>query len=466
MQTACIPLQPVGSRQVDVTFDAPRLSSYGGLLLVREMADAMGLFEQVADCFDDHRDPSRVEHTVRDLVAQRVLGLVAGHEDLNDHDVLRFDPVFALAVGKDDVTGQRRPRHRDQGRALAGHATLGRLETTPATLDPKRPDLKLLHHPERFERLFVDVFLDAHPAPPDEITLDVDCTHDPIHGRQEGRFFHGYYDCYCYLPLYVFCGEHLLVAKLRPANIDGAAGALEELQRVIAHIRQRWPAVRIRVRGDSGFCRDALLTWCENNGVDYLIGLARNARLQQMIAGELESVWRQAMGSEQAVRQFCELSYQTRSSWSCMRRVIAKAEAIPGKLNPRFVVTSLQSGKPADLYEEDYCARAEMENRIKEQQLGLFADRTSSHTMRANQLRLWFSALAYVLISHLRAFALVGTRLCCAQAWTIRERLLKVGAIVVQTAKRCVVRLSRTFLDRDVWTAAVANLHAAFPAVF
>jgi hypothetical protein len=465
MQRACIPLQPVGSTQVEAAFDAPRLSSLGGLLLVRELAEHLAFFEQVADCFVDHRDPERIEHSVRDLVAQRILGLVAGYEDLNDHDWLRLDPVFALCVGKPEPSGHARKRTRDQGRALAGHATLGRLETTPHELDAQRPDLKLVHVPERFERLLVDLFLDSYAQPPELLTLDVDATHDPIHGKQEGRFFHGFYDCYCYLPLYVFCGEDLLLAKLRPANIDGAAGALEALQQIIAQIRKRWPSVRIRVRGDSGFCRDALLTWCENNEVDYLIGLARNGRLQQMIAGELEGVWRAAQGESRPVRTFCELDYQTRSSWSCSRRVLAKAEALPGKLNPRFVVTSLQGGKAQQLYEGEYCARAEMENRIKEQHLGLFADRTSSHTLRANQLRLWFSALGYVLLRQFRRFALAGTQMARAQAWIIRQRLLKAGAFVVQTARRYTVRLASSASYRALWQQVLANLQASFVTV-
>lgn len=465
MQTQCTPkfgaLQPCRRRRVEAAFDAGRVSSDGGLLLLREIAQLSDFFARVASCFVDHRDPTRVEHTVEELVAQRILGIACGYEDLNDHDDLRRDPLFALAAGKADPSGLGRKRERDRGRALAGHATLNRIETAPSTLDPQRRDLKILHDPTSFERLFVDLFLDAHDEAPEEIVLDLDATDDPVHGSQEGRFFHGYYGHYCYLPLYVFCDDFLLVAKLRTADQDGAAGALEEVQRLVEHIRARWPAVRIILRGDSGFCRDRLMTWCESvEGVDYVLGLARNPRLSGVIADEMQANRSIVERTGRPARSYKDFRYRTRNSWSCERRVVGKAEVLVGKQNPRFVVTSLALDEldAVSLYEDVYCARGDMENRIKEQQLGMFADRTSSHTMRANQLRLWLSSLAYALVNELRAVGLKGTELATAQVGTIRTRLLKVGAIIHQSVRRVKVALSSAFPLKEVWAAALHNI--------
>ncbi|MDP7693452.1 MAG: IS1380 family transposase [Vicinamibacterales bacterium] len=465
MQTQCTPkltgVQPCGRRRVDVAFDAGDVSSDGGLVLLREVAQLSGFFDRVASCFIDHRDPERIEHTVQQLTAQRILGMACGYEDLNDHDTLRLDPLFAMAAGKLDPRGLDRKRERDHGRALAGHATLNRIETAPAQLNPARPDLKILHDPAAFERLFVDMFIDAHELPPTQIILDVDATDDPIHGDQEGRFFHGYYNSYCYLPLYIFCGDFLLVAKLRKADQDGAAGALEQLQRVVAQIHQAWPSVRIIIRGDSGFCRDRLMDWCEQqHHIDYVLGLARNKRLTAMISEEMAANEAEAKETGEAVRTMKELRYRTKKSWSRERRVVAKAEALRGKQNPRFVVTNLPRSEydAAELYGDLYCARGDMENRIKEQQLGMFADRTSSHTMRANQLRLWFSSLAYVLVNELRAVGLRGTQLARAQVWTIRARLLKVGALIHQSVRRMKVSLSSAFPLKEVWVAALRKI--------
>lgn len=465
MQTQCTSklegLQPLGRREVVAAFDAGRMTSDGGALLLREVAQLSDFFGRVADCFIDHRDPTRVEHTVGQLVAQRILGIALGYEDLNDHAALRYDPVLALAVGKADPLGHDRKQARDRGRALAAPATLNRVETAPSTLDDQRPDLKILHSPDAFEQLFVDLMLDAHDQPPDEIVLDLDATDDRVHGNQEGRFFHGYYRHYCFLPLYIFCGEFLLVAKLRTADQDGAAGALEEVARLVTRIREQWPTTRIIVRGDSGFCRDPLLDWCEQEpNVEYVVGLARNSRLAGMIEGEMVQHRQVVEDSGHASKSYKDLNYRTQKSWSRERRVVAKAEVLTGKDNPRFVVTSL----PAEevdrraLYEDLYCARGDMENRIKEQQLGMFADRTSSHTMRANQLRLWFSSLAYVLVNELRSVALRGTALARAQVWTIRVRLLKVGALVRQSVRRLVVSLSSAFPMQDTWQTALANV--------
>jgi hypothetical protein len=461
--------QPLGRRRVEAAFDAGRVSSDGGVLLLRETAEAMALFPLLAECFVDHRDPARVEHSVEEILAQRVLALACGYEDLNDHDTLRTDPLFAVAVGKRDPFGHGRARDRDKGTPLAGHSTLNRIELASATLDAQRPDLKVLHDPEALEDLLVDLFLDAHAEPPDTIILDVDATDNPLHGHQEGRFFHGYYDCYCYMPLYVFCGDHLLLAKLQTADGDEAKGALPEMQRLVAHIRHRWPDVRILIRGDAAYCRDALMDWCENtDGLDYLVGIARNSRLVGMIESDLAEVRALAEASGEAVRKFVELRYRTLDSWSRERRVVAKAEHLPGKANPRFVVTSLPIEDIAAkaLYEDVYCARGDMENRIKEQQLGLFADRTSAHTMRSNQVRLWLSAFAYVLVDTLRRTALRGTQMARAQAWTLRNRLFKIGALVRVSVRRIKVSLSSAFPHQALFAKALTQLRASYPDVF
>lgn len=465
MPTQCNPQLPLlghsGRRRVEAAFDAGRVSSDGGLLMLRHTAQLSDFFGRVASCFIDLRDPRWIEHELQTLLAQRLLALACGYEDLNDHDDLRTDPLLALAAGKDDPLGMNRRHERDKGRALAGHATLNRIETAPAEYDPRRRDLKILHDPEALERLFVEFFLDAHDLPPEEIILDLDATDDRVHGGQEGRFYHGYYHHYCFLPLYIFCGDFLLAAKLRRANQDGAAGSLEELRRIIGQIREEWPSVRIIVRGDSGFCRDWLLDWCESTeGVDYVVGLSRNDRVSAMIESEMAKHQATVDVTGEPTRSYKELRYRTKDSWSRERRVVAKAEVLVGKKNPRFVVTSLPEdevdAKP--LYENLYCARGEMENRIKEQQLGMFADRTSSHTMRANQLRLWLSSLAYVLVNELRAVALQGTELAKAQVWTIRTRLLKVGALFRQSVRRFKISLSTAYPRKQLWAEALANL--------
>jgi hypothetical protein len=425
----------VGSRKVTAAFDGGAITSNAGALLLREADRAIGLSRQVAACFKDGRRQDRVEHAVETLVAQRIHGLALGYEDLNDHDELRHDPVLGLLSGKVEAK-------RSDCAALAGKSTLNRLEHAPRAEDDRYRKLSL--DEEAMTRLFVSLFLKGQGTPPARIILDLDATDDPIHGDQEGRFFHGYYKCYCYLPLYIFCGRELLLAKLRPSNIDASAGAKEEVAGIIAQIRQSWPDVDIWLRADSGFCREELMAWCEANGVHYIFGLARNARLEASIADELAAAEAEAKESGKPERIFKELRYQTLKSWRCERRVVAKAEHLPKGPNPRFVVTSLTSEavEAKELYEAIYCARGEMENRIKECQLDLFADRTSAASLRANQLRLWFASLAYVLVTALRRLALQGTELAKATAGTIRLKLLKLGALVTVSVRRVKIAIA------------------------
>jgi hypothetical protein len=458
--------QGLGRRTVVADFSAGRLSSdAGGLLLLREVAERSGLLRRFARCFRDHRAPELIEHTVAELLAQRVLAQACGYEDLNDHDVLRDDALLAVAAGKTDPTGAQRRRARDRGHGGAGKSTLNRLEGTPADATATARYKKIVYDGAAIERLFVDAFLDAHPTPPPEIVLDLDATDDPLHGQQEGRFFHGYYRSYCYLPLYIFAGDFLLCAKLRTADGDGAAGAVEEVARIVGQLRARWPAVPIVVRADSGFAREALMAWCEAHGVDFVLGLARNARLEAALTAELAEARAAAEATGAPARVYKDFVYQTRTTWSRSRRVVGKAEQLPGKANPRFIVTSFAPARwaPAALYEDVYCARGDMENRIKEQQLGLFADRTSTATMRSNQLRLWIASVAYVLVHELRRVGLQGTELARAQVGTIRTRLLKVGGLIRLSVRRVAIALSSVFPLQRLFAAALANVQRAYP---
>jgi hypothetical protein len=449
MQTQCnsqqFEFEGIGRRAVVAAFDGGVVSSDAGALLLSKTARAIGLIERFAKCFEDRRDPDLIEHSVKMLVGQRVLGLALGYEDLIDHDELRHDPLLGAVLGKLE------PR-RERCAPLAGKSTLNRLERT---VQEGRYH-KIAHRPEAIEGLFVELFLDAYAEPPQRIVLDLDATDDPVHGQQEGRFFHGYYGHYCYLPLYIFCGKHLLVAKLRPSNIDGAAGSLEEIERVVAQIRARWPQVAIVLRADSGFARDPLMSWCEANAVDYVFGLARNSRLEAQIAPELQRAKRLCEESAKPSRLFRDFTYRTLDSWSAARRVIGKAEHLPAGANPRFIVTSLQPEQwdARALYEDFYCARGDMENRIKEQQLDLFADRTSTATMKANQLRLWFASMAYVLVNRLRELALAGTTLANATAGTIRLKLFKIGALVKLSVRRVKIAMASGCPYQDVFAHA------------
>jgi Transposase DDE domain group 1 len=438
-------------RAVVAAFDGGQVTSDAGALLLGATDRALRLVERFAACFADHRAAEAIEHTIPTLVGQRIFALALGYEDLIDHDELRHDPVLAAVLGK--LTARRAACA-----PLAGKSTLNRLEHAPAGAVTRYH--KITHDDAAIERLFVELFLDAHATAPDEIVLDLDATDDPLHGHQEGRFFHGYYDCYCYLPLYIFCGDHLLCAQLRPANIDASAGAVEEVARLVAQIRARWPRVRIVLRADSGFAREALMHWCEQNGVDYVLGLAKNARLLAEIAAELALAQADAAATGEPARRFKEFRYQTRDSWSCERRVVGKAEHLPQGANPRFVVTSLAAeawAAPA-LYERLYCARGDMENRIKECQLDLFADRTSATSLKANQLRLWFASMAYVLLEALRRLALAGTRLAQATCGTIRLKLLKIGALVRLSVRRVKIAMASGCPYAREWALAHARL--------
>jgi len=452
----------LAAREVRGRFDGGAISSDAGGLLLREVEKRTGIIQQFAACFRDHRDPARIEHTVKGLVAQRVYGLALGYEDLNDHDQLRHDPLLAVLVEKADPSGDERRRERDQGQALAGKSTLNRLELTGTEVREDERYKKITLDEAVVDRMLVEVFLQAHRQAPKEIILDLDCTDDPLHGEQEGRFFHGYYGHYCYLPLYIFCGEHLLCARLRPSNIDPAVGSLEEVARIVVQIRAAWPEVRIIVRGDSGFCREELMAWCEREGIDYVLGLAKNQRLKAEIAPELEQAAEQYRQTGRAARVFKEFAYQTRESWSRARRVVAKAEYLEKGSNPRFVVTSLRGEAwPARaLYEDLYCARGEMENRIKEQ-LMLFSDRTSTAFLRSNQIRLYFSSVAYLLLQALRRLGLQGTELAQAQCATMRLKLLKIGALIRITVRRVWVSLAGGYPYVDLFRQVYAQLRAA-----
>jgi hypothetical protein len=452
--------QPQPHRPVDVRFDGGLISSDGGCLLLAEVDQRLHLLPRLAACFTDYRDPDLIEHPVLDLVRQRVYGLALGYDDLNDHDRLRLDPLLATLVGKADPTGQERLREQDRGKALAGKSTLNRLELTPAQATASARYKKIVARPEQIDQLFLDLFLEAHPTPPARLILDLDATDDPLHGHQEGRFFHGYYREYCYLPLYVFCGEHLLCARLRTADHGEAAGALAELQRIIAALRGAWPQVPILVRGDSAFARDEIMTWCENHDVDYVFGLAKNSRLVEMLGADIAIAHARYLSTGVAARVDAELRYRTLDSWSRERRVVGKAEWLPKGANPRFVVTSLaEAAEPTvPLYEAVYCERGEMENRIKEQKEGVSSDRTSTGQLRANQLRLYWASLAYVLLAALRRLGLAGTALARAQCGTLRLGLLKIGALVQVTARRIRVSLSSAWPWRAVFAQAYARL--------
>ena len=454
------------------------MSSDCGALLLRSANRALNFSDRLAACFSDYRDPRRIEHSLDRLLMQRVFGICLGYEDINDHNRLRSDCLLAVALEQDDVYGQRRKRARDRGCPLAGSSTLNRLELGTPQLAQTHRYKKITADPEALDKLLLDCFLDireallgqdaepGQPVPsPEQLVLDIDATDDPLYGHQEGRFYNGYYRDYCYMPLYVTCGQDVLCARLRPSNVDPAAGALEELERIVGRIRERWPTTRLLVRGDAGFCRDRIMAWCEQNGVGYVLGLPKNPRLLRRIRKPLQRAKWQCRQTGERARKFKAFRYRTRSSWTRKRRVVAKAEALPGgrmRANPRFVVTNISGAEqPAQqLYEQTYCARGDMENRIKEQQQHLFADRTSTREMRSNQLRLYFSTFAYVLMRIIRGFGLEGTKLAKATSGTIRHTLLKVAGVVRVTVRKVWVAMCSTYVWRDLFATAAARLTA------
>ena len=430
-------------------FDGGTISSDGGAFLLRQTDKRLNLLPRLKECFLDGRKQNLVEHTIEEMLAQRIYGLALGYEDINDHEQLRNDPVFGILAGRAELD-----------EPLAGKSTLNRLELGTGINDRYK---KITYWKDAIDELLVKVFIEAHNDAPAEIVLDVDTTDLPLHGKQEGRFFHGYYDSYCYLPLYVFCGEHVLCARLREASHDAAFGCLAEIRRIVAQVRAAWPEVKIVLRGDSGFCRNELMSWCESNGVDFVFGLARNQRLRRIIGQQMHEATQQWNRTSKPARVFTEFVYRTRKTkkrgWERERRVVAKAEHIDGKENPRFVVTSLDgSGREArKLYEELYCARGDMENRIKEQ-FSLFADRVSAETIRANQMRLYLSAMAYILVSGLRRLGLKATALAQAQVSTIRTKLLKIGAQIRVTVRKVWVSMASSYPWQDLYQQVWVNL--------
>jgi len=473
--------QALGSRRVEADFSGGHLSSDGGVLLLRETDRHLGLCDKLARCFSDTRDERFVEHSLPVMVRQRVLGLALGYEDLNDHEQLRTDPLLAAACENPDLLGQSRRHEQDRGKALAGKSTLNRLELG-AVANSTGKYRKIKADADAIRDLLLEEGVKAIPRKSRVIVLDFDATDDPIHGNQEGRFFHGYYRNYCYLPLYCFCGDIPLWSELRTSDRDGSQGTLDALQHIIPAIRKRLgDEVKIIIRGDSGFCRDELMTWIEEQaGVHYVLGLARNKRLEALLqptfqtlhashAAACEAARGEGREEPHAARAFGEFSYQTKDSWSRARRVIGKAEILGEKQNPRFIVTDLTGDEEwaedlpgltdgRALYEKFYCARGDMENRIKEQQLDLFADRTSTTPFAGNQLRLWFSTFAYLLVASLRGIALQGTVLAKATAGTIRLRLFKVAAMVVVSVRRVHVRLASAFPLQEIFRQASARL--------
>lgn len=458
-------------RSVVADFNGGNISSDAGGLLLREISESRGIISGIANCFTDYRNPEKTEHTVSELVAQRIFGLALGYEDLNDHDDLRKDPLLATLAGKQDPTGSNRKREEDFGNPLASRSTLNRLELTPPDADEKSRYKKVVYNSNKMDDFFVNHFLNSYKQPPAWIVLDVDATDDPTHGKQEGSFFHGYYDHYCFLPLYIFCDDHILCARLRTSNIDASKGTVDEMSRIIGQIRQSWPEVKIIVRGDSGFCRDDLMTWCESqNDVYYLLGLSKNNRLKKILGKKMRKAKIKHLRTKEPARFFKSFTYRPlkrnkKEPWSKRRRVIGKAEHLSKGENPRFIVTNLPKdyANSRELYEDHYCARGDMENRIKEQQLWLFADRTSTALMRSNQLRLYFSSFAYLLISELRRVGLKGTKLAKAQVVTIRSKLFKIGAQINVTTRRVHISLSSGYPYADLYRKILDNLRIETP---
>jgi Transposase DDE domain group 1 len=455
MRTDCsnpqISFEGFEGRQVVGSFDGGAVTSNAGALLLREADRVIGLTRRVCGAIRDGRLQDAVVHVLPTLVAQRIYAIGLDYEDVNDHDELRHDPALAL------VSDTLEPKRSDVA-VLAGKSTLQRFEQSAKTGSARYHKFDV--DDAAMDQVFLDIYIAAHKQPPKKIKLDLDATDIPLHGDQEGRFFHGYYGNYCYLPLYVFAGKHLLLARLRRANIDAAAGAREDIARIVAYLRRYWPEVEICLRADSGFAREELMAWCEENRVDYVFGLARNKRLEGLIEEASAQAKAQFEATKAPARVFKELEYRTRKSWSRSRRVVAKAEQLEKGANPRFIVTSIAAEKIEDqeLYEKVYCQRGEMENRIKECQLDLLADRASAMTMRSNQIRLWFSSLAYVLVHALRRLGLAGSSLEQATVGTIRLKLFKIGAVVTRSVRRIKFAFATACPLQDVFALCVRRL--------
>ena len=464
--------QDLGSRKVVADFSAGKLSSDGGALLLRQIDRGLGLSRTLAQCFEDRRNPDLIEHSVEELLAQRIQALALGYEDLNDHAQLRRDPLLAVAAGKLDPLGEHRRDEKDRGFALASAATLNRLELSAEFSDRYR---RILPRPEAIGRALLEMGVRCLPKDSPVLVLDFDATDDPLHGRQEGRFFHGYYDNYCYLPLFCFCGDVVLWSQLRTSNRDGSDGTLEALQQIVVVIRKRFAHAKIIVRGDSAFARDALLSWCEAHEIHYCVGLARNSRLEEKLHQAMaKACEKHCLRGGAPTREFVEMEYQTLQSWTRSRRVIGKAEVTSQGRNPRFIVTNLSGegllakegrklmeGDPQWIYEELYCDRGNAENRIKQMTLDLQCDRTSTHWMSSNQLRLWLSAFAYMLLERLRALGLKGTEMERATMGTIRLRILKVAAHVSVSVRRVYVRLCSAFPLQELFRQCQQRLEMA-----
>jgi hypothetical protein len=450
------------ARAVTVDFGAGHVSSDGGGVLVGQLDRRYGYLKRFAACFTDHRDGERIEHDLLSLLRQRVYGITQGYEDLNDHDRLCVDPLLASLCGKDDILGRDRRRKKDQGKPLSGKSTLNRLELTPANAGASARYKKIAGDPVALEDFFINEYVRSLKDSTTMVTLDLDATDDPLHGQQEGRFFHGYYGGYCYLPLYIFDGDWPVLAWLRTSNRDASSGAVEKIKKVVTALRKRFSRLQIRLRGDSGFCRDELMVYCELNDVKYLFGLARNPVLERKLQRGLEQARQiSEANAGQPARVFVEMAYCSQT-WHAPRWVIGKAEWTQGEANPRFIITNenMLTLNSRDLYEKDYCGRGNMENRIKEQQLDLYADRTSTGTLCANQLRLWFSTLAYLLLNQLRRVGLSGTELAQATCGTIRTRLLKIGALVRVSVRRIHVSLSSAWPLRSLFSLVAQRLRA------